>query len=65
MSTTSSSQPCCDAYDLVVGGARYVYEREIASGSTLHELDVQDVSSLRGSRLGELEGLAQRGQEGP
>ena len=29
------------AYDVVVGGQRYVYERKIASGSTLLELDVQ------------------------
>src|SRR4051794_12569844 len=46
-----------DAYDLVVGGKRYVYERVILSGSTLRELDVQDVAALRRSRLGEMEGL--------
>lgn len=44
------------AYDLAVGGPRYVSERVIASGSTLHELDVQDLSSLRRSLLGELVG---------
>ncbi|MFY1587707.1 intein-containing DNA gyrase subunit A [Micromonospora sp. WMMD734] len=44
------------AYDLAVGGPRYVSERVIASGSTLHELDVQDLSALRASILGELAG---------
>ncbi len=45
------------AYDAVVGGPRYVYEREIASGSNLLELDVQNVQALRRSRLAELIGL--------
>ncbi|MGV9210447.1 intein-containing DNA gyrase subunit A [Micromonospora sp. RB23] len=44
------------AYDLAVGGPRYVSERVIASGSTLHELDVQDLTALRASVLGELLG---------
>ncbi|PGH44219.1 DNA gyrase subunit A [Micromonospora sp. WMMA1996] len=44
------------AYDLAVGGPRYVAERVIASGSTLHELDVQDLSALRASVLGEMVG---------
>ncbi|WP_328341676.1 intein-containing DNA gyrase subunit A [Micromonospora sp. NBC_00421] len=44
------------AYDLAVGGPRYVSERVIASGSVLHELDVQDLSALRASILGELVG---------
>ncbi|WP_111511315.1 intein-containing DNA gyrase subunit A [Mycobacterium kyogaense] len=44
------------AYDSVVGGARYVYERQIASGSHLLELDVHNLSSLRRSRLAELVG---------
>ncbi|MDW5609273.1 MULTISPECIES: intein-containing DNA gyrase subunit A [Mycolicibacterium] len=39
------------AYDTVVGGPRYVYERKIASGSTLVELDIQNLASLRQSRL--------------
>jgi DNA gyrase subunit A len=39
------------AYDFVVGGPRYVYQRTIASGSLLHELDVQNLSSLRDSLL--------------
>src|SRR3954449_13482458 len=46
-----------DAYDLVVGGTRYVYQRTIASGSRIHELDVQDIAALRRSRLAEMEGL--------
>ena len=44
------------AFDLAVGGPRYVSERVIASGSTLHELDVQNLSALRASVLGELTG---------
>ncbi|WP_370040280.1 intein-containing DNA gyrase subunit A [Micromonospora sp. M71_S20] len=44
------------AYDLAVGGPRYVSQRTIASGSLLHELDVQDLSALRKSLLGELVG---------
>jgi DNA gyrase subunit A len=44
------------AYDLAVGGRRSAYERTTASGSTLYELDIQDLSSLRTSVLGELVG---------
>jgi DNA gyrase subunit A len=49
-----------DAYDAVVGGPRYVYERTIASGSTLFELDVQNLASLRESPLAVLAGLRSR-----
>src|SRR5215213_2212745 len=45
-----------DAYDGVVGGRRYVYERRIASGSTIHELDVQNLATLQDSPLAELAG---------
>src|SRR5437763_7468504 len=45
------------AYDAVVGGPRYVYDRVIASGSVLRELDVQKLDYLRESVLGELNGL--------
>ncbi|GLY22692.1 intein-containing DNA gyrase subunit A [Micromonospora sp. NBRC 101691] len=44
------------AYDLAVGGPRYVSQRTIASGSVLHELDVQDLTALRSSILGEMVG---------
>ncbi|WP_444949400.1 intein-containing DNA gyrase subunit A [Micromonospora ureilytica] len=44
------------AYDLAVGGPRYVSERVIASGSTLHELDVQNLTALNKSLLGDLVG---------
>ncbi|WP_432901853.1 intein-containing DNA gyrase subunit A [Micromonospora matsumotoense] len=44
------------AYDLAVGGPRHVSERTIASGSVLHEMDVQNLSALRASVLGELIG---------
>ncbi len=43
-----------EAYDLLVGGPRYTAHREIASGSLLHELDVQNTAALRRSPLGEL-----------
>ncbi|MEZ0364941.1 intein-containing DNA gyrase subunit A [Mycobacterium sp. pUA109] len=44
------------AYDAVVGGPRYVSERTIASGSLLYELDIHNVTPLRGSRLWEVLG---------
>ncbi|QZY46216.1 intein-containing DNA gyrase subunit A [Mycolicibacterium austroafricanum] len=44
------------AYDSVVGGPRYVYEREIVSGSNLLELDIQNLTSLKRSRLVDLLG---------
>ncbi len=40
------------AYDAVVGGKRYVSSRHIASGSLLHELDIQNLVALRASPLG-------------
>jgi DNA gyrase subunit A len=46
-----------DAYDGVIGGARYVSSRTIRSGSLCHELDVQNLAALRASPLAELEGL--------
>ncbi len=44
------------AYDAVVGGPRYLSERRIASGSTIHELDIHNLAALRLSPLAELEG---------
>jgi DNA gyrase subunit A len=46
-----------EAYDMVVGGARYTTSRKIRSGSLCHELDVQNLTVLRASPLAELEGL--------
>jgi DNA gyrase subunit A len=46
-----------EAYDLLVGGARYTNSRTIRSGSVCHELDVQNLTALRESPLAELEGL--------
>ncbi|MQA73016.1 MAG: DNA gyrase subunit A [Solirubrobacterales bacterium] len=46
------------AYDTLVGGRRYVYSRQIASGSLLWELDIQNLTELRRSPLGELRGRA-------
>jgi DNA gyrase subunit A len=46
------------AYDAIVGGRRYVSSREIASGSLLHELDVQNLKHLRASPVAELTGVA-------
>jgi DNA gyrase subunit A len=45
-----------DAFDSVVGGPRYVYARTIASGSVLHELDVQDMTSWSQSVMGGVTG---------
>ena len=45
-----------DAYDRVVGGSRYVYDRVIASGQRLFELDVQCMSRLNTSPLAVLAG---------
>ncbi|WP_310777559.1 intein-containing DNA gyrase subunit A [Mycobacterium sp. Z3061] len=42
------------AYDAVVGGKRYVSQRTIASGSLLNEIDIQNLSALKNTRLGEL-----------
>ncbi|ORV62724.1 DNA gyrase subunit A [Mycobacterium europaeum] len=42
------------AYDAVVGGRRYLSSRVIASGSVLHELDIQNLGELKNSRLGQL-----------
>ncbi|MGE0776971.1 intein-containing DNA gyrase subunit A [Mycolicibacterium sp.] len=39
------------AYDTVVGGQRQVYERQIASGSKLLELDIHNLTALDNSRL--------------
>jgi DNA gyrase subunit A len=47
-----------EAYDALVGGRRYTWHREIASGSLLHELDVQNTAALAASVLGELVDLA-------
>jgi DNA gyrase subunit A len=43
-----------EAYDAVVGGPRYVYERTIKSGSLLFELDIHNLEQLRKSPLGEM-----------
>ncbi len=44
------------AYDAVVGGRRYVTARTITSGSTLHELDIHNLTDLKKTRLGDLTG---------
>ncbi len=44
------------AYDSVVGGKRYVYDRVIASGNRIFELDVHNLTELRRSPLAELLG---------
>jgi DNA gyrase subunit A len=47
-----------ESYDGVVGGRRYVYERQIASGSRLFELDIHNLERLHASPLGEVTGHA-------
>jgi len=44
------------AYDEIVGGARYRSSRLLRSGRKIHELDVQDLTALRGSCLAGLIG---------
>ncbi|HEX2057347.1 MAG TPA: DNA gyrase subunit A [Actinomycetota bacterium] len=44
------------AFDSVVGGTRYVYDRVIKSGSRIFEIDVQDMRAFLDSPLGELVG---------
>ena len=46
-----------EAFDSIVGGSRYVYERTIASGSKLLELDVHNLDAVRTSALAELIGV--------
>jgi DNA gyrase subunit A len=53
------------AYDEIVGGPRYLSTRTIASGSVLHELNVQKLDALRASPLAELVGLASRDTKVP
>jgi len=46
-----------DAYDAIVGGRRYVYQRQLRrSGRTIHELDVQNTEKLMQSPLAALVG---------
>ena len=45
------------AYDLVVGGQRYVYDRTLPSGRRIWELDIQDMTRLAASPLGTEIGL--------
>ncbi len=44
------------AYDAIVGGPRYVRSRTIASGSTLHELDIQNMDAFTKSIIGDMIG---------
>ncbi|HWC35564.1 MAG TPA: intein-containing DNA gyrase subunit A [Mycobacteriales bacterium] len=46
------------AFDFVVGGPRYVYDRVIASGSRLYELDIQNLEAWKASPLSEISGNA-------
>ena len=45
------------AYDELVGGPRYVYERELKSGKTIYELDVHNMESFKESPISELVGF--------
>jgi DNA gyrase subunit A len=53
------------AYDAVVGGPRYLYERRIRSGSLLLELDVHDLAAVRTSPLACLVGVPSAEKEIP
>ena len=54
-----------DAYDSIVGGRRYVYERTIASGSRLYELDIHDLRRLAEGPLAELKGVRSAAKQVP
>ncbi|HEU4674491.1 MAG TPA: DNA gyrase subunit A, partial [Motilibacteraceae bacterium] len=45
-----------EAYDVLVGGPRYVYDRTLKSGKTIYELDVQRMESFAASPLAPLVG---------
>ncbi|HEY8647801.1 MAG TPA: DNA gyrase subunit A [Candidatus Limnocylindria bacterium] len=45
------------AYEEIVGGRHYEYARTIKSGNLLHELDVQNMTALKDSPIGEMVGL--------
>ena len=45
------------AYDELVGGPRYVYERELKSGKTIRELDVHNMEKFKESALSEVVGF--------
>jgi DNA gyrase subunit A len=53
------------SYDEIVGGSRYVYEREIRSGGVLHELDVQNLEAVRRSPLACLVGVPSAAKDIP
>ncbi len=53
------------AYDTAVGGPRYLNERVIASGSTLCELDIHDLTALRRSVLGDMVGQRSAAKQVP
>ncbi len=54
-----------EAYDAVVGGPRYVYERQIASGSRLFELDVHNLEHLATSPLAPMANALSRDKRVP
>ncbi len=53
------------AYDRHVGGRRYVSSRPIASGSSLHELDIQNLSALLATDLGQMVGQRSAAKQVP
>ncbi len=46
-----------EAYDHIVGGCRYVNQRRLRSGRTIHELDVQGIAAFQEGPLVDLVGL--------
>ncbi|HZU20135.1 MAG TPA: DNA gyrase subunit A, partial [Gaiellaceae bacterium] len=54
-----------NAFDLVVGGTRYVSRRRIVSGSVCWELDVHNLDALRATPLVELAGAKSAGKRVP
>ncbi len=55
-----------DAYDQIVGGARYVSRRKLRrSGRTIHELDIHNIDQLLRSPLAEMAGQRSRDKSIP
>ena len=46
-----------EAYDAIVGGPRYVSDRPLRSGRTIHEIDIHDLAAFTASPLAEMIGL--------
>jgi DNA gyrase subunit A len=53
------------AFDTLVGGPRYIYERTMESGKQIYELDIQNTSNIFESPLSSLVGLTAKDKKIP